>query len=296
MSARSFHTAWIDRDGGRGCRGERDALFPWWSFTKTVIALCALRLAEDGRVDLDEPVAGRLYTLRLLLQHRAGVPDYGRLAAYHEAVGRGEDAWSRERLLEAVRPDEPLFAPGTGWAYSNVGYLLARDLLEERAGCGFSTLVADLVSRPLGLDSVRLATRRAEFAALHWPAAKHYDPAWVSHGCLIGTASDAATLLHEALAGDFLDPRTRATMLATHALGDGVPGRPWTRHGYALGLMRGTMAGAGEAIGHSGSGPFSVNAVYHFPDRAGPVTVACFADGAGEAAAEVEAARLASVL
>ena len=45
-------------------------------------------------------------------------------------------------------------------------------------------------------------------------------------------------------------------------------------------------------MGHSGSGPFSVNAVYHFPDRSEPITVACFSDGTDEGVPEHEAGRL----
>ena len=63
--------------------------------------------------------------------------------------------------------------------------------------------------------------------------------------------------------------------------------------GYGAGLMTGRMGDSGQAIGHSGGGPFSVNAVYHFPDRGIPITVACFTDGADEGRAEFAAAGLA---
>ena len=82
-------------------------------------------------------------------------------------------------------------------------------------------------------------------------------------------------------------------MLSRQPLGGVIAGRPWTDCGYALGLMSGTMEQCGRAIGHSGGGPFSVNAVYHFADRNMPVTVACFTDSSEERRAEFEAARLA---
>ncbi len=62
--------------------------------------------------------------------------------------------------------------------------------------------------------------------------------------------------------------------------------------GYGLGLMRGTMKMVGTAIGHSGAGPFSVNAVYHFPDRPDPATIAVFTNGTDEGVAENEILRL----
>jgi len=53
------------------------------------IAAGALALVRDGQLALDEPLPDRPYTLRQLLQHRAGVADYGKLSAYHDADGHG---------------------------------------------------------------------------------------------------------------------------------------------------------------------------------------------------------------
>ena len=64
---------------GRLHPGSSTAVVPWWSFTKTLIAACALRLVEDGRLALDAPLAAGPYTLRHLLQHRAGTGAAGQL-------------------------------------------------------------------------------------------------------------------------------------------------------------------------------------------------------------------------
>ena len=69
------------------------AVVPWWSFTKTVIAAAALVLVQKKRLALDRPLADRRYSLRQLLQHRAGLTDYGELAAYHQAVAAGDEPW-----------------------------------------------------------------------------------------------------------------------------------------------------------------------------------------------------------
>ena len=114
------HSAVVD-GAGRVRDGSSTAIVPWWSFTKTLIAACALRLVEEGRLRLDTPVAGQTYTLRALLQHRAGVGNYGSLADYHAAVARRDQPWTDAELF-AHLPAEPLvFTPGTGWSYSNVG-------------------------------------------------------------------------------------------------------------------------------------------------------------------------------
>jgi CubicO group peptidase (beta-lactamase class C family) len=71
------------REGAVVTSSGETADVPWWSFSKTVIAAAALALVRDGRLVLDEPLPTRPYTLRQLLQHRAGLTENGRLRAYH---------------------------------------------------------------------------------------------------------------------------------------------------------------------------------------------------------------------
>src|SRR5262249_56978940 len=119
------------KGGGLTIPARRSLPVPWWSLTKTAIAAAALALVGDGRLALDEPLDSRPYTLRQLLQHTAGLPEYGALAAYHEAVSRRDAPWSVEELLRRVVAERLLFAPGRGWTYSNVGYLFLRRLIHD---------------------------------------------------------------------------------------------------------------------------------------------------------------------
>ena len=128
-----------------------DTPVPWWSFTKTVLAAAALVLVDAGRLTLDRPLAGQRYTLRQLLQHRAGVPDYGALAEYHDAVGRVEPPWPVADLLERVDAHARGAEPGTSWTYSNVGYLLVRQLIEHVDGKEIGEALTRLVLKPLGI-------------------------------------------------------------------------------------------------------------------------------------------------
>ncbi len=293
MQTVSTHSFWISADGHEGARGDASLLFPYWSFTKTVIAICALTLWERGEIDLDTPLDGEPHTLRQLLNHTAGLPDYCVLADYHKAVAADEAPWPREKLLGATLAKGTLFAPGEGWSYSNIGYMLARERIEVASGKSFASLVDDIICRPLGLNSIELATTREQFRRVHWRDATRYHPGWVYHGCLIGTAEDAARLLHGLLRGDLLKAPTRDEMLRRIPLGGSLDGRPWTDCGYGLGLMIGSMGDSGRAIGHSGGGPFCANAVYHFPDRVPAITVASFSNGKDEGQAEFEATAIA---
>ncbi|MEM7177905.1 MAG: serine hydrolase domain-containing protein [Pseudomonadota bacterium] len=293
IAQRQLHTHWIASSGRQGGDAAKGACFPYWSFSKTAIAICALKLVEMRALDLDAPVMGERFTLRHLLAHTSGLPDYGPLKDYHAAVARHDTPWTRERLLEAALAPGMLFAPGEGWYYSNIGYLFARERIEAAMQKPLGDVIAALICEPLGLSSVRFWGSMQQSADLHWDAAASYDPRWVYHGCLIGSAQDAARILHALCTGDLLRPETRAEMLERYPVGGAIPGRPWTLCGYGLGLMSGAMSGVGDAIGHSGAGPFSVNAVYHFPDLPDPVTVACFTDGSDESPAEFAAKEIA---
>ena len=293
MASQSLHSHWLAASGSQGGDSLAGARFPYWSFTKTAISICALKLVENAALELDTPLRRHPFTLRQLLKHTSGLPDYGALREYHGAVARGEEPWPREKLLDRALAQGMLFSSGDGWSYSNIGYLFVRELIEETTGMPIGDVMSDWISRPLGLETVEFWDTLDQSASLHCNAAKGYDPRWVYHGCLIGAASDAARLLHALFKGDLLEPDTLNAMLDRHAICGPLPGRPWADCGYALGLMSGKVDGLGTALGHSGGGPFSVSAIYHFPDGPDPVTVACFAGGTEEGTVEFTAVNIA---
>jgi D-alanyl-D-alanine carboxypeptidase len=225
------------------------ARVPWWSFTKTVLATAALQLVARGCLSLDDRIDGRPYTLRQLLQHRAGVPNYGNLASYHEAVRRGDKPWTVGELLDRVPVDTLDFEPGQGWRYSNVGYLFVRQSIEAATGEDIGAALRRLVFDDLGLNSVKLATTPDDLAETAWGNAAQYDPGWVYHGLLVGTLGDAVRFLHKLMSGQVLPPALLTEMTKRHPIDGRWPGRPWDTAGYGLGLMIGQMQSAGIARG-----------------------------------------------
>lgn len=257
---------------------DADQLVPWWSFTKTVLAAAALVLARDGLTELDRPLPGRSYTLRHLLQHRAGLAEYGALPAYHEAVARGDEPWSVSHLLAQIDADLLRHAPGEGWDYSNIGYLFVRQMIEERAGEDLDTALHRLVLNPLGIESARLASAPDDLAAVAMGSASSYHPGWVYHGLMIGSVEDAAMLLHQLITGALLPSETLRMMLEPFVLSGPIPSRSWMRPGYGLGVMTGETAHGLKVAGHTGGGPGSTIAVYHSLDpRSRQRTACCFA-------------------
>lgn len=286
-----FLSAALDADGTLIRDDAPTALLPWWSFTKTLIAACAMIRAREGFMDLDAALPGRAYSLRQLMNHTAGLRDYGTVGPYHQAVAAGEDPWPVAKMLEASRADDPLGAPGTKWSYSNIGYMFLRFALEVSEGAPLGDIIHLRLIAPLGLRTPRLAMTRGDFEGLHWDA-DGYHPGWVYHGCMMGSAADAARLLHALLQGDLLTAAERQQMMELSLNEKAIQGRIWQTTGYGLGLMIGHTQAHGLAIGHAGAGPFSGNLVAHFPSSG--KTVASFAKGGDETPAEWEALRVLS--
>src|SRR5438105_3715077 len=122
------------------------------SITKAIVAATAMRLVEEGRLALDEPLTGlRLpwqgITLRHLLSHQAGLAhDWTkRLSGY----GEGGDALQRLAADEAV--GGPV-GPGRYFTYSNPGYWLTGALVERAAEMPFEEALRTFVLEPLGMD------------------------------------------------------------------------------------------------------------------------------------------------
>ena len=292
MADRRFLSARVD-DVGEATISPDSASVPWWSFTKTALATLALQLVARGQLSLDGLIVGRPYSLRQLLQHRAGVPDCSGLAAYHEAIRRGDKPWEVRQLLKLVAADQLDFEPGKGWRYSNTGYLLVRQMIEAVTGQDLSSVFRNFLFDRLELNSVRLVASAAELSTTAWGNHSRYDPGWVYHGLLVGTPGDAVRFLHRLMLGYVLPDALLKEMTKYHSVGGPLPNRPWRTTGYGLGLMIGRLDGAGFGVGHSGAGPSSANAVYHFGDRPLPCTVAAFAQGNDEGVTEHEAVRIA---
>jgi CubicO group peptidase (beta-lactamase class C family) len=129
------------------------------SMTKQFTAALVLRLVEDGLLQLDSPVSAYLpdyprpqadrLTLRALLNHSAGLPDYPRLPGFYEREAtRGHTPAGLLALFDSL----PLaFAPGSQWAYSNSDYIVLGAIIERITGQSYATAIRERLLAPLGL-------------------------------------------------------------------------------------------------------------------------------------------------
>ena len=215
-----------------------------YSITKTYLAVVLLRLgvSPDDRLRawFDE---SRLpdATLRQVLNHTSGIPDYSRLAEY-TASELDHEAWSDEELLDRALALGQDFAPGEGWAYSNTGYLLLRMLVDRMVG--FERALREQVFEPLGLTETQLALEPIDVGG------RSYDPRWVGHRTLVAPASDVARFWL-AVARSELVPVERLT----ESVFIGGESEGYVRPSYGLGVMHDPESRLGELIGHGGGGP-----------------------------------------
>jgi D-alanyl-D-alanine carboxypeptidase len=162
----------------RGTAVTPETVFRIASVTKVFAATAALLLADQGRIALDSPVttylpdypaAGRGITVRHLLSHTAGLPEYLDRPDVFAFVGQERPV---QDLVASFRDRPAVFAPGERDAYSNSGYILLGAILERVSGIGFGELVRTRIFAPLGMRSTACAAPLAGVAGL----AEAYEP------------------------------------------------------------------------------------------------------------------------
>ena len=144
------------RDIEHGLPVTRDTRFRLASVSKLVTATAVAKLAEDGLIDLDAPVAAilpwlkndwPLITARQLAAHTSGLPHY-------QAVDddRGTVSYPNGKSAVALFADRPLLsAPGAQYSYSSWGYTLLGALVEEVTRQSFEDYIAAEIVPDLGL-------------------------------------------------------------------------------------------------------------------------------------------------
>lgn len=257
-----------------------DARFPVYSVTKTWIAAALLRLAERDILALDDSLQAYLPdiplrtrpTLRQVLLHTAGLPDYGALPEYQRDVREHpQQPWSDDAFVRRTLARGDLAETGSGFRYSNLGYMWLRHVLERVTGSSFAEALAAEVFEPLGLQETSVAESLADMAALSpgystligdddtpIDVRPRYHPGWVAHGLVSSTAHEVAAALDGLFAGRLLAPESLVAMLAGRAVSETHP--LFAEPAYGLGLMM-DIGSAAPIAGHTGGGPgYSIGA------------------------------------
>ncbi|MDJ1131126.1 serine hydrolase domain-containing protein [Streptomyces iconiensis] len=269
------------------------------SITKPFVATLVLQLAAEGALTLDEPVLRRApgllpasyqaVTVRQLLQHTSGVPNY----LPHVIAGPGDVVRGRGRCWEpgelvkiAVEQPRP-FAPGAELGYSNTNYVVLGMLVHAVTGRWWGEELARRVLGPLGLTATRAPGHDPELPRPHASGYTRPDggggstpvditvmepSVWDAAGSMISTARDLDTFLTALLAGDLVPEPLLDTMLAP------FPGEVEAVRGFGFGLGVQSLRVSGpygERTVYGGGGAVRGYANALFATRDGARRVVC---------------------
>ncbi len=179
------------------------------SLTKQFTAAAVLKLAEQGKLALDDPLSsyvpefdtgGRTVTIRQLLNHTSGVPEYTVQPGFFAKLSPLD--LSDAELLQLVSGKPFDFEPGTGWRYSNTNYYLLGMVVAKASGRPYAAFMQDEFFAPLGLTHTRYGSetaiipRRAQGYSFDPDTASHSNDAAISMnvpgggGALVSSAGD----------------------------------------------------------------------------------------------------------
>lgn len=240
------------------------------SVTKQFTAVAILLLQDRGKLTLDAPVKTYLpdapaawdkVTVRHLLTHSAGIPNFTNFPDY----GATKTLPATHDSLIARFRDKPLeFAPGEKFAYSNSGYVLLSAIVEKLSGQSYAAFVAENLFKPLGMadtgyDShAMILPRRASGYAPgpKGPVNADYVNMTIPQGAggLYSTTRDLLKWQRGVYGGKLLKPATLAAFRTPY------------KDGYALGIGV-QSAGGVTTIEHGGGIEGFNTALAYDPDR-----------------------------
>lgn len=238
-----------------------DTVFRLGSITKQFTAALLLKLVDDGKLSLDDPLSkflpaypepGGHATIRQLLNHTSGIRSYTSLPTYIATMSRPH---TTEQVIALFRNERADFEPGTDWRYDNSGYALLAAVVEAVTGQPWHVALTERITGPLGLSSIRYGVEEESIAARALPYST--SPGGVQlapaihmsvpsgAGALVGSVRDMARFAFALHHGKVVSAASYVQMIAPTAL----PNSRSVPYGFGLGTeeLRGF-----KGIGHNG--------------------------------------------
>ncbi|MDP9459872.1 MAG: beta-lactamase family protein, partial [Actinomycetota bacterium] len=280
--------AGVVRDGGLAWSAGRgdvpephtDVQYRLGSISKTVTAIVVMRLRDEGRLSLDDPLERHLpgtpfgdRTVGQLLSHLAG--------ASAESPGGWWERVPGGSLADlGLGPDDVVLGAARRFHYSNLGFGLLGEVVARLRGTSWEDAAATEVLGPLGMarTTPRPVQPVAEGRAVHpWadvvlPEPEHHAGVMAAAGQLWATLADLARFAVFLLGdtGDVLDPATLEEMSLPAGVDPSAPG--WAAYGLGLQVLR---IDGRTLIGHGGSMPgFLAGVFVDREERTGAVSLA----------------------
>ena len=241
-----------------------ESIFQLCSVSKQFTAASVLLLAEDGKLDLHEPIKRWLpeapegwsaITPHHLISNTSGFVHWWPLPGFDP-----EQPFTPSELLRLLAEQPLLFAPGTGWNYSSPGFLVAATIVERVGGESYREFTTRRLFAPHGMDStsvglpVRPATRGHSEGE---PADVPDLIELIGAGDAWSTVDDLARYAAAFDAGTVLSDESRRLATTVHGLipdEEDAPESPLVDDGYGYGYVIGTLFGHRVRY-HTGDNP-----------------------------------------
>jgi CubicO group peptidase (beta-lactamase class C family) len=199
----------------RGVPATADTLYRIGSVSKLFTGLAVVRLAEQGRIDLDAPISAAVPGFSLRSRFGPGLPVTARsLLAHHSGLPRDlldgmwvEEPVSLARLVEDLRESSLVAPPQTRFRYSNLDFSVLGRAVEVIEGRPFAEAMRDAVLRPLGMGRSTFAMTPAVRAQTARPyradgsLAPRVELRDAPAGSMLSSASEMALFLRAVFAG-----------------------------------------------------------------------------------------------
>ena len=267
------------------------------SASKTFVAVVVMQMVQEGKVGLDEPIEtylpglirgegvdGSKITVRQLLQHTSGLPEYtDTYLSSRAAQSENMQHYVPPRDLLGTALGKPAaFEPGAQWKYTNTNYIVLGMLIERVSQRPVGEQIDERIVKKLGLSHTYFPAPGEEKIRGTHPQGYHLsaggkleditemDPAWAwAAGAMVSTPSELNTFFQAVFDGRLLTQASIDEMKkGVDVDSSELPGAV-----YGLGLIGRSLSCGGTAWGHGGD-----IAGYHTRGGVGPdgtaVTVA----------------------
>jgi CubicO group peptidase (beta-lactamase class C family) len=222
---------WMDKENQ--VPADPEALFKIGSLSKLFIAAASAKLVYDQSLSLDDTLAGHLpqlvgkiefadqITLRMLLKHRSGLPNY----TDHEAWDWSRPRTGMDEVLELVLDMPAEFNPDTNRRYSNTNYLLIGAILDKVLGYSHQRYIEEEILSPLGLSRTYGSLRQVEskdvVSGYHRPYEVDFKDVDFANpgGSYIATAQDTGIFLRALNDGSLLNADEQAIYSSIYEFG-----------------------------------------------------------------------------
>jgi len=261
------------------------------SETKTFTVTALLKLVDDGRIRLDDPISryvhgvpdGRRITLRQLAGMRSGLFPYTADPDFvHDLLSNPQRSFTPREVLAYGFKHKNTFAPGKEFEYSNTNLVLLGLVIEKVSGQRLADFIDARVLRPARLHHT-LFPQGAEFPEPHprgytdqtlsgaTADATDWNPSWAwAAGAMISDLHDLRRWADIVATGKLLSPQTQTQRLKT--LPTGFPGLS-----YGLGIFE-----TGGWIGHNGSIPGYETVTVYLPSKKATLVIMINTDSLSE--------------